>query len=75
MAHLHRVVITGMGVVSAIGNNCQDFWQSLQAGISGIHSIVPDSEEWLPDAQGKRSKFIGAAVKDLIFGTTLLFHQ
>ena len=31
-----RVVITGLGVISAIGNNSSEFRQSLQAGRSGI---------------------------------------
>src|SRR5258708_15846244 len=32
----HRVVVTGIGVISALGHNCQDFWQALQHGRSGI---------------------------------------
>ncbi|HTC36808.1 MAG TPA: beta-ketoacyl-[acyl-carrier-protein] synthase family protein [Bryobacteraceae bacterium] len=32
----HRVVVTGLGVISAIGNNTGEFWQSLQAGCSGL---------------------------------------
>jgi nodulation protein E len=31
-----RVVVTGIGVVSAIGNNIAEFWQSLKDGRSGI---------------------------------------
>ncbi|NEQ08998.1 MAG: beta-ketoacyl-[acyl-carrier-protein] synthase family protein [Moorea sp. SIO4E2] len=34
-----RVVITGVGVISSIGNNCDEFWQSLQRGQSGIRLI------------------------------------
>lgn len=34
-----RVVITGMGIISAIGNNTADFWQSLRAGRCGIGPI------------------------------------
>ncbi|MBX3244873.1 MAG: beta-ketoacyl-[acyl-carrier-protein] synthase family protein [Acidobacteria bacterium] len=37
---MKRVVITGMGVVSAIGNNAGDFWTSLSTGISGIGPIT-----------------------------------
>lgn len=33
---MRKVVITGIGVVSAIGNNADDFWASLSAGRSGI---------------------------------------
>ena len=31
-----RVVITGMGAVTPIGNNVKDFWQSMKEGRSGI---------------------------------------
>ena len=31
-----RVVITGMGVVSPVGNDLPSFWESLKAGRSGI---------------------------------------
>lgn len=34
-----RVVITGMGVISAIGNNTAEFWRSLQTGCCGIRPI------------------------------------
>jgi nodulation protein E len=31
-----RVVVTGVGVISALGRNASDFWQALAAGRSGI---------------------------------------
>lgn len=34
-----RVVVTGMGVVSPIGNNLADFWSSAVSGKSGVRSI------------------------------------
>lgn len=34
-----RVVITGIGVVSPLGNNKDDFWKNLVAGKSGIRTI------------------------------------
>jgi 3-oxoacyl-[acyl-carrier-protein] synthase II len=34
-----RVVITGMGVVTPIGNDVEMFWSNLKNGISGIHTI------------------------------------
>ena len=34
-----RVVITGMGVVSPVGNDLESFWSSLKAGRSGIGPI------------------------------------
>src|ERR1043166_5737476 len=39
-----RVVITGMGVVTPIGNDLETFWSNLKAGVSGIrrvHSVDP----------------------------------
>ncbi|MDR3540854.1 MAG: beta-ketoacyl-ACP synthase II [Desulfosporosinus sp.] len=33
---VHRAVITGMGVVSPVGNNLNDFWNNLIEGKSGI---------------------------------------
>jgi 3-oxoacyl-[acyl-carrier-protein] synthase II len=42
-----RVVITGLGVVSPVGNNKDDFWKSLLAGKSGIKNItVFDTAEY-----------------------------
>src|SRR3982751_5124651 len=34
-----RVVITGMGVVTPIGNSLETFWSNLRNGVSGIHTI------------------------------------
>jgi nodulation protein E len=36
---MRKVVVTGIGVVSAIGNNAHDFWDSIKAGRSGIGQI------------------------------------
>lgn len=35
-----RVVVTGMGVISSIGNNVPDYWQSLLQGKSGVDYIT-----------------------------------
>lgn len=34
-----RVVITGMGVISPVGNDLEDFWENIKAGKSGITNI------------------------------------
>lgn len=34
-----RVVVTGMGVVSSVGNTVADFWSSLKNGVCGIEMI------------------------------------
>lgn len=44
---MRRVVVTGMGVVSPIGNNVHDFWDSLVKGKNGIDKITTfDTEEY-----------------------------
>jgi nodulation protein E len=37
---MKRVVITGVGVISALGNNASEFWESLSQGRSGIDEIT-----------------------------------
>lgn len=37
---MRRVVITGVGVVCALGNNASEFWSALTAGRSGIDEIT-----------------------------------
>lgn len=36
---MRRVVVTGLGAVTPIGNNVKDFWTNLKAGVSGIDVI------------------------------------
>ena len=38
--NLKRVVITGLGAITPIGNNVPDFWQALLAGTSGAAHIT-----------------------------------
>lgn len=56
---IRRVVITGMGVVSPLGNNLNDTWQALITGKSGAGpiTILPLTEDY--------SCRIGAEVKNL----------
>ena len=35
-----RVVITGMGAVTPIGNNVETFWKNVKEGKNGIGSIT-----------------------------------
>jgi 3-oxoacyl-[acyl-carrier-protein] synthase II len=37
---VERVVITGMGVVSPVGNSKEEFWESIAAGKSGIDRVT-----------------------------------
>jgi 3-oxoacyl-[acyl-carrier-protein] synthase II len=34
-----RVVITGLGVMTPVGNDVETFWSNLKNGVSGIHTI------------------------------------
>ena len=44
----HRVVITGMGVITPVGNNIGDFWRNLVDGYRGIDHIKGFDEYELP---------------------------
>ncbi len=37
---MKRVVITGIGAVTPVGNNCKDFWENIKAGKSGVGKIT-----------------------------------
>src|SRR6202522_4444736 len=58
-----RVVISGMGVISALGLDQQEFWQSLVRGQSGIgpipHDVGPNPEMGMNQVRFKN----GAAVR------------
>ncbi len=40
MSHPRRVVVTGMGVVTPVGNDIATFWSNLTNGVSGIGPIT-----------------------------------
>ena len=58
---MRRVVITGVGVISPIGNDRSTFWNNLIAGKSGVGPIT----QFDPSDYPVR---IAAEVKDLSFG-------
>ncbi|CDG81666.1 beta-ketoacyl-[acyl-carrier-protein] synthase family protein [Janthinobacterium agaricidamnosum] len=41
-----RVVVTGMGVVSAAGNDLSSFWDQLSAARSGIRTVSHSDDNW-----------------------------
>lgn len=55
-----RVVITGMGAVTPLGNNVKDFWEGIKAGKNGIARIT----HFDPDVQKAKN---GAEVRDFVF--------
>jgi 3-oxoacyl-[acyl-carrier-protein] synthase II len=61
-----RVVVTGMGTVSPVGNNVAQSWESLRAGRSGIAAIRHFDASRLPVRIAGEVKAFDAAA---IFGT------
>lgn len=55
-----RVVITGMGAVTPLGNNVKDFWEGIKAGKNGIARITHF------DADVQKAKN-GGEVRDFVF--------
>ena len=47
-SEMKRVVITGMGVISPVGNDVNTFWESLKTGKSGISRLEGFEEYNLP---------------------------
>ncbi|MFA7501515.1 MAG: beta-ketoacyl-ACP synthase II [Anaerovoracaceae bacterium] len=60
---MRRVVITGMGAVSPIGNSKDDMWQAMLAGRHGIGSITHfDTSEYKVTLAAEVKDFDGPAV-------------
>src|SRR5581483_10106774 len=57
----HRVAVTGLGVISAIGHNCNDFWQSLKAGCAGIRPLESVDRSLLRFSSGAEVRDFTAA--------------
>jgi len=56
-----RVVITGMGLVSPLGNCCESLWKSLSGGQSGIRALERIPTDHFPsDIGGECRQFSGA---------------
>ena len=58
MAEKRKIVVTGLGVVTPVGNNVPEFWDAIKAGRSGIAPITKF------DATGFQTQFAGE-VKNL----------
>ncbi len=44
----HRVVVTGLGIISPIGNDVPTFWENLKKGVCGIETISSYDTSLLP---------------------------
>jgi len=65
MTDSKRVVVTGVGVVSAIGNNKNDFWEALKRGDCGIDRITSfDSSPFYSNIAGEVKNFDPAQYLD-----------
>lgn len=65
----HRVVVTGLGVVSAIGNDIPAFWDSLKEGRSGVGPLTTfDASKFdsriAAEVKGFDPAFYGLSTKD-----------
>ena len=40
MDNLHRVVVTGLGAITPIGNTVEDYFYGLQSGQNGVGPIT-----------------------------------
>ncbi len=59
-----RVVITGMGVVSPIGNSLDALWSSLSAGISGVDFLKRFPADHLPSGIGGEADSFEGQIED-----------
>ena len=41
---MKRVVVTGMGAITPIGNNVEEFWKNIKKGTVGIDNITKFDE-------------------------------
>ena len=46
--NIRRVVITGTGVISPVGNDTRTFWENLKSGVCGISRLEGFDEYKLP---------------------------
>ncbi len=45
---MQRIVITGLGAITPLGNTVEEFWQNLTAGVSGIDLVTQFETDNLP---------------------------
>ena len=60
MSQSRRVVITGLGLISPLGNSPEALWNALSSGVSGVDilSRVP-TEQLTSDVGGECREFTG----------------
>ncbi len=72
---MNRVVITGMGVISALGNDVETFWNNIINGKNGIDLITSfDTEQFDSKyaAEVKNIDYNGISKRDLLFDSKFI---
>jgi 3-oxoacyl-[acyl-carrier-protein] synthase II len=59
-----RVVITGLGVVSPLGNSPEKLWQALASGTSGVRELTTVPVEALPTRYGAEARDFTGSIED-----------
>ena len=59
-----RVVVTGVGIVSPLGNSKESLWKALQNGQSGVGELQSISTENLPTRYGAEAREFSGHIKD-----------
>ena len=63
---MRRVVITGLGAVTPLGNNVEDFWNGLREGRSGINMITRfDTTDYKVKIAGEVKDFDASVCGDM----------
>ena len=72
--HMGRpiVVVTGMGVVSSLGEGLEENWNKLSSGVSGIHKIERFATNELSTLICGSVDFIGAEANSIVDRTYIL---
>ena len=64
MNNSRRVVITGLGVISPLGNTTEAVWQGLTGGQSGVAPIESVPVEYLPTSFAAEAREFRGAIDD-----------
>jgi 3-oxoacyl-[acyl-carrier-protein] synthase II len=59
-----RVVITGLGVISPLGNTPEDLWQALSTGASGVAPLVNVPPDYLPTGFAAEARNFSGSIDD-----------
>ena len=59
-----RVVVTGMGLISPLGNTLAEFWDALLAGKSGVERLSSVPPDYLPVSFGAEARQFTGAIDD-----------